>query len=113
MTQRILVELLLFLAPFAVFLIYRAASRDLSIKDRWPLTRLVVIGAVIAVLGLVIPPLLEPREADKCFDPTRLTADGQVVPPREIPCTDIVSPGANTPPPPPAQAPVAPRDTGN
>ena len=46
MTQRILVELLLFLIPFAVFLVYRAASRDLKIKDRWPLTRLVTIGAV-------------------------------------------------------------------
>lgn len=110
MTQRILVELLLFLIPFAVFLIYRAASRDLRIRDRWPLTRLVVIGAVIAVLGLIIPPLLEPRQNDKCYDPTRLTADGQVIPPREIPCTAAALPGANTPAPPPAETPVAPRD---
>jgi hypothetical protein len=112
MTQRILVELLLFLVPFAVFLIYRAASRDLRIRDRWPLTRLVVIGAIIAILGLIIPPLLEPRETDKCFDPTRLTADGEVVPPREIPCVDTTLPGGNTPAPPPAQTPVAPRDRG-
>ena len=79
MTQRILVELLLFLIPFAVFLVYRAASRDLKIKDRWPLTRLVIIGAVLAVLGLIIPPLLEPRESDKCFDPVRYDAEGRVL----------------------------------
>lgn len=110
MTQRILVELLLFLIPFAVFLIYRAASRDLRIRDKWPWTRLVVIGSVIAILGLIIPPLLEPRESEKCFDPTRLTAEGEVIPPREIPCTAAALPGANTPAPPPAETPVAPRD---
>lgn len=114
MTQRILVELLLFLIPFAVFLVYRAASRDLMIKDRWPLTRLVIIGAVIAILGLIIPPLLEPREADKCFDPVRYDAEGRVVSPREIPCVDATLPGSqNLPVEAPSQTPVAPRDTGN
>jgi hypothetical protein len=49
MAQRVLIELLLFLIPFAVFLVYRAASRDLKIRDRWPLTRLVLIGAGIAI----------------------------------------------------------------
>lgn len=112
MTQRILIELLLFLTPFAVFLIYRAASRDLRIKDRWPLTRLVVIGAIIAILGLIIPPLLQPRQTNECFDPTRLDAEGRVIPPRRVPCTEATLPGANTPPPPPARAPIAPRDTG-
>ncbi len=114
MTQRILVEILLFLIPFAVFLVYRAASRDLKIKDRWPLTRLVVIGAVIAVLGLVIPPLLEPREADKCFDPVRYDGEGRVLPPKEIPCAETPLPGSqNAPAQTPTQTPVAPRDTGN
>lgn len=45
MATRILVELILFLTPFAVFLAYRAASRDMKIRDRWPLTTLVLIGA--------------------------------------------------------------------
>ena len=44
MVQRIFVELLLFLTPFMVFLVYRAASRDMMIRDRWPLTTLVLIG---------------------------------------------------------------------
>lgn len=112
MTQRILIELLLFLTPFAVFLIYRAASRDLRIKDRWPLIRLVVIGAVIAVLGLIIPPLLEPRQTGECFDSVRYDAEGRVVPPRRVPCTEVTLPGSNTPAAPPAQTPVPPRDTG-
>ncbi len=114
MTQRILVEILLFLIPFAVFLVYRAASRDMSIRDRWPLTRLVVIGAVIAVLGLILPPLLEPREADKCYDPVRYDAEGRIVPPREIPCAEAPLPGSqNAPVAPPAERPVPPRNTGN
>lgn len=112
MTQRILVELLLFLTPFAVFLVYRAASRDLRIRDRWPLTRLVVIGGVIAVLGLIIPPLLEPRQTDKCFDPVRYDAEGKVQPPKEVPCSAVTLPGADAEPAPPAVAPVAPRDRG-
>ncbi len=114
MTQRIIVEILLFLIPFAVFLVYRAASRDLRIRDRWPLTRLVVIGGFIAILGLIIPPLLEPREADKCFDPVRYDAEGRIVPPREVPCSEAPLPGSqNQAAPPSSQAPVAPRDTGN
>ena len=111
MTQRILVEILLFLIPFAVFLVYRAASRDLKIRDRWPLTRLVVIGGVLAALGLIIPPLLEPRETDKCFDPVRMDAEGRIVAPREIPCSEAPLPGSqNTPAAPPTETPVAPRD---
>jgi hypothetical protein len=114
MTQRIVVELLLFLIPFGVFLVYRAASHDLKVKDRWPLTRLVIIGAVIAILGLIIPPLLEPRESEKCFDPVRYDAEGRIVSPREIPCVDARLPGSqNLPSEAPAQTPVAPRDTGN
>lgn len=112
MATRILVEILLFLTPFAVFLVYRAASRDLRIKDRWPLTRLVLIGAGIAIAALIITPLLEPRESDKCFDPVRY-ADGKVTEPREIPCTEQKLPGSDSTTTTPAQAPIAPRDTGN
>jgi hypothetical protein len=112
MATRILVELLLFLAPFAVFLVYRAASRDLKIRDRWPLTRLVLIGAAIAIAALIITPLLEPRENDKCFDPVRYDGEGRIVAPKEIPCEQQKLPGSETTPQTPQQAPVAPRDTG-
>ena len=113
MTQRILIELLLFSIPFAVFLVYRAASRDLKIKDRWPLTRLVIVGAVIAILGLIIPPLFEQRDTNLCGTPTQYTAEGKVVRSERVACTEAALPGSGDQPAPPAQAPVAPRDTGN
>ena len=114
MTQRILIEVLLFLIPFAVFLVYRAASRDLRVRDRWPLTRLVIIGGVIAVLGLILPALFQPRETEKCYDPVRYDAEGRIVPPKEIDCAQTQLPGGdNTQVTPQTQTPVAPRDTGN
>ena len=112
MAQRVLIELLLFLIPLAVFLVYRAASRDMKIRDRWPLTRLVV-GAAIASAALIITPLLEPRESDKCFEPVRYDAEGKIVAPREIPCEQQKLPGSDITPTTPTQAPVAPRDTGS
>ncbi|MEQ1610291.1 MAG: DUF6111 family protein [Hyphomonadaceae bacterium] len=113
MAQRVLIELLLFLTPFAVFLVYRAASRDMRIKDRWPLTRLVLIGAGIAIAALIATPLLEPRESDQCFDPVRYDADGKIVPPREIPCEQQKLPGGDIEPNATQRpAPVAPRNTG-
>ena len=66
MAQRVLIELLLFLIPFAVFLVYRAASRDMKIKDRWPLTRLVLIGAGIAIAALIITLILARFASDTC-----------------------------------------------
>ncbi len=112
MAQRIFVELLLFLVPFAVFLVYRAASRDLKIRDRWPLTRLVIIGTVLAVAALIIVPLLEPSESDKCFSPARYV-DGKTISPEEIPCAEKQLPGQLTDPSaPPRPVPVAPRDEG-
>jgi hypothetical protein len=113
MTQRILIEVLLFLIPFAVFLIYRAASRDLRVRDRWPLTRLVIIGGVIAVLGLILPALFQPRETEKCYSPTRYDAEGRIVPPKEIDCTQTQLPGQEIDTTTQTQTPVAPRDTGN
>ena len=113
MTQRILVEFLLFLIPFAVFLVYRAASRDLRVRDRWPLTRLVIIGGVIAVLGLILPAVFQPRETEKCYDPVRYDAEGRIVPPKEIDCAQVALPGSDNQVTTPAQTPIAPRDRGN
>ena len=114
MTARILIELLLFLFPFAVFLVYRAASRDMKIKDRWPLTRLVIIGAIIAAAALIITPLMEPSQSNECSDSVRYDGNGQVTPAKKIPCLETPLPGSqNLPSQTPTQTPVAPRDTGN
>jgi hypothetical protein len=116
MAQRIFVELLLFLTPFLVFLVYRAASRDMMIKDRWPLTTLVLIGAGLAIAALIVTPLLEPSESNKCYQAAQYI-DGKTIAAKEVPCEQATPPGQAekqstiaTPPPP---APVAPRDQGN
>jgi hypothetical protein len=118
MVQRIFVELLLFLTPFMVFLVYRAASRDMLIKDRWPLTTLVLIGTGLAAAALIITPLLEPSESTKCFQAAQYV-DGKVIPSKEIECAQAQQPGALTGPttttttPSTTPTPVAPRDRGN
>jgi hypothetical protein len=112
MAGRVFVEFLLFLTPFLVFLVYRAASRDMKIRDRWPLTMLVLVGTGIAVLGLILPPLLEPSEQGKCYQAAQYI-DGKTIPAKEVPCAEAKPPGQqidpNAPKPP---APVAPRDRG-
>jgi NADH:ubiquinone oxidoreductase subunit 3 (subunit A) len=112
MGQRVFIELLLFLAPFAVFLVYRAASRDMMIRDRWPLTTLVLVGAGLAVAALVIGPLLEPSEQGKCYQAAQYI-NGKTIPAKEVPCAEAKPPGQQSDP--NAQqrpAPVAPRDEG-
>jgi NADH:ubiquinone oxidoreductase subunit 3 (subunit A) len=114
MGGRVFIELLLFLTPFMVFLVYRAASRDMLIRDRWPLTTLVVIGTVLAAAALIITPLLEPNQRDKCFQAAQYIG-GKVIPAKEVDCAKAQLPGATdgaeqqTAPSPP---PVAPRDRG-
>jgi len=117
MVQRIFVELLLFLTPFMVFLVYRAASRDMMIRDRWPLTTLVLIGTGLAAAALIITPLLEPSESTKCYQAAQYV-DGKVVPSKEIECAQAQPPGAlagpsTTTSPTTTPTPVAPRDRGN
>lgn len=118
MVQRIFVELLLFLTPFMVFLVYRAASRDMLIRDRWPLTTLILIGTGLAAAALIITPLLEPSENNKCYQAAQYV-DGKVIPATEVPCAEAQPPGALSGPsttteqPATTPPPVAPRDRGN
>jgi hypothetical protein len=116
MVQRIFVELLLFLTPFMVFLVYRAASRDMMIRDRWPLATLVLTGAGLAAAALIITPLLEPSESSKCYQAAQYL-DGKVIAAKEIPCAEAQPPGALSGPttttPTTTPPPVAPRDRGN
>ena len=117
MAQRIFVELLLFLTPFMVFLVYRAASRDMMIRDRWPLTTLVLVGTGLAAAALIITPLLEPSDSNKCYQAAQYV-DGKVLPAKEVPCAEAQPPGAlagpsTTATPSESPAPVAPRDRGN
>jgi hypothetical protein len=107
MTRRILVELILFLLPFVLFLIYRAASRELRVRDRWPLTALAIAGAVIAVVALLAEPLLAPSDKGKCYVAARYEK-GVTIPARQVDCSDASAPEKSAPPPTPP--PVAPRN---
>lgn len=107
MTRRILIELALFLLPFLLFLIYRAASRELRVGDRWPLTTLAIVGAAIAVVALVAEPLLAPSQKGKCYLAARYE-NGVTIPARAVDCDDASAPDKAAPPPTPP--PVAPRD---
>jgi len=109
MVQRILLELALFLIPFVVFFVYRAASKDLSIRDRWPLTLLVSAGAGLAVLGLILPPLLARSDEGKCYLAPRYE-NGVRIEGRMVDCSDVSTPQKEAAPPP--APPVAPRDMG-
>jgi hypothetical protein len=107
MTRRIFVELALFLLPFVLFFIYRAASRELRVRDRWPLTVLAVVGLGLAVVALVAEPLLAPSQKGKCYLAARYEK-GVTIPAREVDCDAASAPEKSAPPPTPP--PVAPRD---
>src|SRR5262245_49817563 len=112
MGGRFFIEILLFLTPFMVFLVYRAASREMLIRDRWPLTTLILIGTALAAGALIITPLLAPDESKDCFQPAQYK-NGKVTDAKVIPCEAAQPPGkANENPQQtaPSPAPVAPRD---
>lgn len=98
MTTRILIELALFLTPFFIFFLFRAASQDMSVKDRWPLGILVAAGGVLAVGALVFAALREPSTKGLCYQAEYLE-DGVWKGGELVPCEDIISPraqGANS-----------------
>ncbi len=91
MTRRILIELLLFLTPFLIFFLYRAAANDLSVKDRWPLTTLVSVGGLLAVAGLLIKAATEPSDHGLCYQ-AGYYQDGVLYEGKKVPCDEVVVP---------------------
>ncbi len=89
MTRRILIELALFSIPFLVFFMYRAASKDLSVKDRWPLTWLIIVGGVFAVGGMLIKAITAPSDKGLCFQAARYE-NRVFIPAEKVPCDQVI-----------------------
>jgi hypothetical protein len=107
MVQRILLEIVLFLAPFGAFFLFRAISPNLRIADRWPVKRLLAIGFALAIAALVLFPLLQPSNKGLCYQAQRYE-NGVTTPARMVECSLAQPP--SRPAAPPSAAPVAPRD---
>ena len=98
MTRRILIELALFLTPFLIFFLYRANSRHMSVKDRWPVIALGTAGFVLAAGALIFVALREPSDNNYCYQ-ARYLEDGVWKGGDKRPCNEIVTPkstGANS-----------------
>lgn len=91
MTRRILIELALFMIPFLVFFMYRAASKNMSVKDRWPLMWLVIAGGVIAGGGLIIKALSHPSDKGLCLQAARYE-NRVFIPAQKVPCDEVITP---------------------
>ncbi|ACT58431.1 hypothetical protein [Hirschia baltica] len=91
MTRRILIEFALFSIPFLIFFMYRAASTNMSVKDRWPLLWLVIAGGVLAGGGLFIKAMLYPSDKGLCFQAARYE-NRVFIPAKKVPCDQVVHP---------------------
>ncbi|GEM_PF-1071958 len=91
MTRRILIEIALFLIPFLIFFMYRAASKNMSVKDRWPLTWLIIAGGVVAGMGLLITALIHPSDKGLCFQAARYE-NRVFIPGEKVPCDEVITP---------------------
>jgi hypothetical protein len=84
MLRRILIEIILFGLPFAVYFGGRALARvmkpGIELPAAGPRTPLLIaIGTALAVAGFVLTVVLEPRHRDQTFTPSYVDEDGKVV----------------------------------
>ncbi len=87
MAYRILLELALFLSPFATFGVYRMLVNEAEAEGRdvWPIRRLFLVGVVLAGGVWVYFILREDRQRGVCREPARFE-DGVLIPERLYPC---------------------------
>ncbi|MEL7482055.1 MAG: hypothetical protein AAGJ29_10890 [Pseudomonadota bacterium] len=89
MPYRVLMELAIFLSPWAVFGIYRILVRDAEMEGRkaWPITALFGIGLVLAVGLWVYFIMREDRDRNMCREPSRFDpVTRELIEGREYPC---------------------------
>lgn len=93
MPYRILMELAIFLSPFAMFGLYRLAIRDAEVEGRkaWPINALFGIGFVLAVLLWLYFILREDRDRNMCSEAARFDSETrELIPGREYECDSDV-----------------------
>lgn len=87
MAYRILLQVLIFLAPFLMYGLYRLLMADAQAEGRktWPIRTLFGIGAVLTIAFWLFLVLREEKSREICYEPERFV-DGVLVPPRQVPC---------------------------
>jgi len=85
MGRTILIQLLLFLAPFAVYAaVLLATRRDAREAEHWPvrvITSLAIVGCVLVILGLIFFAHFGGAPTAGVYEPARFE-DGKLVPGR-------------------------------
>lgn len=109
MTRRLLLEMALFATPFLLFLLYRAAATEVSVRERWPLRILSTVGAFLALAGFVAAPLLEPPARGRCFEAQRYE-NGVTIPGRWVDCAPAAQSAVTAKPLEGEPPPVPPRE---
>lgn len=84
MGSRLLIQLIILLAPFAIYGLYRIAIEEAAAEGKkpWPIFRLFVIGFALTAATWVLFKVFEVKE---CREPSQLI-DGKIVEGAVIPC---------------------------
>lgn len=88
MGQRLFIELLIFLLPFAVFALYLVVTADAERDGRrkWPINMLFLIGLGLAAIGWFAFMVFDrPPTAHTCYTPSRIV-NGEVIPGEPYDC---------------------------
>lgn len=81
MGRRLIIEVLIFLLPFAVFALYLAVTADAEREGRrkWPINALFLIGLALAAIGWFAFMFFDrPPTAHTCYTPSRIV-NGEVI----------------------------------
>ncbi|MFC6198635.1 DUF6111 family protein [Ponticaulis profundi] len=85
---RILLQLLLILVPFAIFALYRFATRHARTeRQKWPIAVLTGIGFAISAAFYGWVYFREPHGDRTCYSAPRFV-DGEIIQGEVIPCSD-------------------------
>lgn len=85
MARTVLIQLLLFLAPFAIYaLVLYFSRRDARLREHWPakiVVSLAIAGCVLVILGLVVFAHFGGASTSGVYEPARYQ-DGKLIPGR-------------------------------